>query len=208
MMISRTTSLVRVAAVAAALVAVSAMVLRTSSAAFSDTTNNAANNWNSGSVVLNDDDGSTDGLGNGTGGSAMFNVTNLAPGDVATRCITIEYDGSIPTADIKLYGSQSGELAQYVNVTVERGTGGGFGNCTGFTADATGGAVYTGKLNAFPTTLAAGVGLYSTTTTPSAKVFRFVTTIDDTNAAQSKSATATFSWEALETQDRAAVANG
>lgn len=191
MIVSRV-AFVRVAAVMAALTLTSLMVLRTSSAAFSDTTT-ASGNWTSGTVVLDDDDAN----------AALFTATNLAPGDVVTRCITVQYRGSIPTAAIKLYGTATGTLGQYLNVTVERGTGGNFGTCTGFTSAAT---VFTGTLAGFAsahTNYGNGTGTYTTTATPNDTTFRFVATLQDTNDAQNKTAAATFTWEAQETQDRA-----
>ena len=65
---------------------------------------------------------------------------------------------------MRLYASVTGTLPQYLNVTVTRGSGAaGFDNCTGFTADAgdygygPGGVVYSGTLQAFPSTYAAGI---------------------------------------------------
>ena len=107
----------------ASLVAVSALVYQTSNAAFTDTTDNAGSSWAAGSVTLTDDDG----------GSAMFTSADMVPGDVVENCITVDYTGSTFDLDqVKLYGSVTDNgLGGELDLLVEEGTGGGFGNCTG-----------------------------------------------------------------------------
>ena len=69
------------------LLIVSALVYRTSSAAFTDNTDNPANNWAAGTVTLVDDDGDN-------ASSAMFDTTNMVPGDSISNCIEVDYTGS------------------------------------------------------------------------------------------------------------------
>ena len=68
------------AAAILALVLVSVLTVRASSAAFSDTTDNSGNTWAAGPVVLTDDDG---------GATALYTASNMKPGDGSTECITV-----------------------------------------------------------------------------------------------------------------------
>ena len=168
-----------------ALVASSALVWHASDAAFKADTSNGTNNWAAGTVVLSDDDT----------GTALFNASNLKPGDTGAKCITVTYQGSV-SALVKLYGTANGDLAQYLDLTVEEGTGGSSSTCSGFSAAST---VYTGTLNGFASThqsFATGAGNWSVPTPPASRTFRFSYSLADANAAQGRSASATFTWEA------------
>jgi len=186
---SRRETLARIAAPVAAFLLVGLLVMGTSRAAFTDTTENAGNSFASGDVILTDDDL----------GSAMFAVTNMAPGDVATECIVVTYEGSLTPADIELYVAAGGlagtGLDDYLDMTVELGTGGSFGDCTGFA----GATVYTGDLDAFATAytdFASGTGSWTAAATNDDRTYRFSFTLQDDNAAQALNATVTFTWEA------------
>lgn len=171
-------------AAVASLAVVSTMVLRTSQAAFTDTTDNAASAWTAGTVVLSDDD---------TG--ALFNaLTGLVPGSTETDCIAVTYSGDV-AATVRLYATVTGTLGQYLTMDVDRGTGGSFGNCTGFTKVDD---VYAGKLSALGTDWAsghAGGATWSPSSTATV-TYRFTYGLDDVNAAQGLTAGATFTWEA------------
>jgi len=178
----------RITAPIAAFVLVGLFVMGTSRAAFFDTTDNAGNSFASGDVVLTDDDS----------GAAMFAVTDMAPGDVVTDCIVVTYEGSLAPADIELYvaaGSLAGTgLDDYLDMTVELGTGGSFGDCTGFA----GATVYTGDLDGFAAAhvdFAGGTGSWTAAATNDDRTYRFSFTLQDDNAAQALNATATFTWE-------------
>ncbi len=183
-------ALVGVALLASTLAAgaVTFSVLQTSRAAFTASTDDGANNWTTGSVALSDDDG----------GSVMFNATNLAGGASLTKCIAVTYAGSLTTGvSVKLYGTASGALGDYLDLTIEEGTGGGFGSCAGFTANST---LYNNEVDDFAashsnwsTGLATG---WSPNANPTTRVFRFTVTVQNDNNAQSKTASATYTWEA------------
>ena len=190
---ARSVRLARWLAVPVGMVVSSLLVWQASNAAFSDTTDNPGNNWASGRVDLADDDG---------GASAMFTVSNLKPGDSAAKCITVTYSGSLD-ASVKLFASApSGTLAPYLNLTVEQGSGGSFGDCTGFSPDAS--PKYTGTLAAFAGTHQNwGNGWGSFTPTGGApdddKTYRFTYTLQDDDNAQGLSTGTTFTWEAQNT---------
>jgi hypothetical protein len=108
-----------------AIVAAAALVWQSSYAAFSGTTRNSGNSWSTGSVALTDDDT----------GSARFQASGMVPGDTDTKCITVTANATVPGV-VEGYAlhpllSPSG-LQDHVLVSVEYGTGGGFGSCTGF----------------------------------------------------------------------------
>ena len=173
-------------AVLASLGFVSILVVTSSRAAFVDTTDNATNTFSAGDVVLDDDDA----------GGVAFNVANMAPGDSRTRCIEVTYTGSL-TADIHLYGTVGGTgLADYLDVNVAIGSGGSFASCAGFSATST---LFTGTLADFGaahTDYGSGLGGLNGATDPTSRTYRITVTLEDDNAAQAKSATAGFTWEA------------
>ncbi|MDX1689958.1 MAG: TasA family protein, partial [Acidimicrobiia bacterium] len=131
--------LVRVLAPVAAFLVVGFTVVGATRAAFSGTTDNTSNTFAAGTVVITDDDS----------GSAMFTASGMKPSDSVTECIAVSYDGSIVPADVKLYVASGGlagtNLDDYLTLTIEEGTGGAFGDCTGFT----GSQISTGTMDAF-----------------------------------------------------------
>ena len=166
--------------------------------AFSSTTSNPANTFTSGTVALSDNDL----------GAAMLALTGAKPGDVDTSCIRVSYAGSLPST-VRLYGTTTGTgLDAYLTLTVTRGTlSTAFDNCTGFTADATdyngngAGVVYTGTLQAFADDYAGAIvdpkaATPESWTTSETHDYKFVVTVVDSDSAQGKNATQTFTWEA------------
>lgn len=130
-------------AVPVGLVASLALTWGSTHAAFSASTGNVGNSWQTGSVVLADSDS----------GSALFttdsavspNDSALKPGSTRSRCIRIDYTGSL-AADIRMYvgtpASGATALDPYLVMSVERGadvtsTTTVPADCTGFTANAT-----------------------------------------------------------------------
>jgi len=187
--ISKATLVSRVAAfvaIPAALVASAAFVGNASYSAFSDTATNAGNTWSSGSVTLNND-----------ASSALFTAANLAPGATGSNCIKVTNTSTLPTTT-KLYsavGAQAG-LNTYLTVTVTQGTGGAFGSCTGFTADASGSQIYTGTLaNLISTRSSFANGAVTSVASGGNKTFKIDYSLSAT-APQATQGSATFTWEA------------
>ncbi len=159
----------------AALAVVSALVVNHSVAAFTANTDNTANQFNAGTVVLTDDDT----------GTAMFNVSNMAPGQTVERCIVVTYSGSIPDPTaVRLYSggyTDSGTLAAQLDVTIQEGSGGSFGagDCTGFTSAATietGGTLV--DFDTDHTDYATGAGTWDPSSTPASRTYRFAVTMN------------------------------
>ncbi len=164
-----------------------------SRAAFVDTADNTGNSFTAGTVDLVDDDSAT----------VLFNVSNMVPGDSSTNCIVVTYQGTIvDPAAVKLYGSgytDSSDLANWLNVTIEEGTGGSFGSCVGFTLENT---IETGgDLIAFGTThknYATGAGVWDPAGTPESKTYRFTFALDGATPDSEEGASVTalgFTWE-------------
>ena len=180
-----------VAAMVISMVLVAGLVLRTSSAAFSDTTRNPGSSWAAGTVRLSDDDG---------GATALFNASGMVPGDRIEKCIAVRYTGNVTPARVRLYGAFAGgtNLSDYLDLTVERGSGGSFGSCSGFTATET---AYTGSLASFVPShrdFATGVGTWSPASGET-QTYRFVVELRNDNAAQGRSEQVNFTWEAQST---------
>jgi predicted ribosomally synthesized peptide with SipW-like signal peptide len=164
-------------------------------AAFSDTTDNAANAFEAGTVRITDNDS----------GSAMMSLTDAYPGDSAQGCILVTYSGSLD-ADVRLYANVAGSLAPYLTLTVTRGTNGSaFPGCGGFTPDATDytgdgpGVLYDGDLDAYPGAWGGGLVDPQTWSTSDAHAYRFEVTLENDPAAEARTGTADFVWEARNT---------
>ncbi len=179
--------------IAASFLVISFLVINVSRAAFSDTTDNTLSSVTAGTVTLTDDDS----------GTVLFNIGAMVPSDTSTNCIVVTYGGTItnPSA-VKMYSggfTDSGDFGNYLNITIEEGTGGSFGNCTGFTLENT--IEPTGTLTAWDTThtnYATGAGVWDPAASPESKTFRITLELDPAtpNAEAGESATAlAFTWE-------------
>jgi predicted ribosomally synthesized peptide with SipW-like signal peptide len=166
--------------------------------AFSSTTTSSGNLFTAGTVNITDNDGST----------ALLSLSNARPNDSDTGCINITYTGTLDST-VRLHANVSGPLAQYLSLTVTRGIDStpSFDNCGGFAADATdyigagNGVIYSGSLSAFPSSYAAGLvdpvaGSPETWSNPESHSYRFTITLQDVEAAQGLSGSASFTWEA------------
>ncbi len=160
----------------------------TYAAFFSRTSNGggAGNAFSTGTVNLSDNDG----------GGALFSVSGMRPGDPPrTGCITVSYGGSLD-ADVRLYGTVSSTgVEQYIDLKVETGTSTtGFGDCSGFSPIST---LFNDTLSAYPGGWGSGiVDPWNVWTTGESHAYRFTVSLRNTTAAQGKTASVTFGWEA------------
>ncbi|MDX1657438.1 MAG: hypothetical protein R3343_01330 [Nitriliruptorales bacterium] len=186
---------VRLIAAVASLVLVSALIVRTTQAAFSATTDNPGNDFASGEVSLTDNFA-----------VPMFDVTattpsveagNLAPGDTKTNCIEVTYTGTIdPSVPIAITTANTGgSIAGDLNVTVVMGDKGV--TCAGTTLSGGGATVTAG------TETVAAFGSVSTwTPNPEGanddltRAFQFTVEFDSASTTQNGSADADFVWTA------------
>ena len=177
----------------ASMAVVSVLIITTSIAVFSDTTDTAGSSFSVGSVTLVDDDAA----------GSIFSVTNMTPGQTVTDCIMVTYQGTITNpSGVRVYSggyTDSGDLDTYLNLTIEEGTGGSFGDCTGFTLENT--IESGGTLSDFDTAhtnYATGAGVWDPASTPETKTYRITVELDPATptAEQGESVTAlTLTWE-------------
>lgn len=160
--IGRTTA--RSLAAAIALLIVSILVVTRSRAAFTTEDAGADVSFAAGSIQLTDDDL----------GSSLFAVQDMIPDRPEQDCIVVSYEGNVLPVQVTLASEAEGDLADLLDVAVERGDGGAFHDCTGFRPRAT---VFTGTLSQ----LAAGdpVDAFSVQESSSAQTFRFTFTLAD-----------------------------
>ena len=183
--------LVQFGVAALSFIAVALLVTTSSRAAFVAQNDNVGNQVSSAAIDLTDNDDT----------NAMFSVGNLVPGVNEVRCIQVTYAGNVNPTAVRLYraGVPTGDLAPYLNLTVEVGPaiGAGFSGCTGFSPTAT---EYTGTLGGFATTRtgyadAAALTTWDPAVTGETRTFRFTVSVQDLAAAEGKSTTFGFSWE-------------
>jgi hypothetical protein len=122
----RTRKIAGLSAAPVAVLVAGLMVWQGSTAAFTATTRNSGNSWATGQVALTDDDA----------GRAGFTVENLVPGATGERCIVVTSNSTV-AGEVRAYtqnlsGSAAG-LEDHIDLRVERGTGGSFDSCDGFT---------------------------------------------------------------------------
>ena len=165
------------------------MVFTSSSAAFTASTANPGNTWTTGAAPVLTDDDSSD--------TVMFNATNLGPGDTGQRCIAVTSTSTNPTRDLRFYTTRadSNTLGTQLTITVERGTGGTFANCSGFSSAAT---IVNTTLDQVPGTYAAATGTSVTVASGTATtVYRISYSLPSnlSSTYASRTTQATFNWE-------------
>ncbi|HET9059800.1 MAG TPA: hypothetical protein VFN61_07750 [Acidimicrobiales bacterium] len=189
-----------------------ALVWHASYSAFSSTVSTGSNSWSTGSVVITADQS----------GTVLFNLSALKPDPTLTAlsppstgalsatsggsaCVKVTYTGSL-AAKVELYASVtegSTPLGTGLLTTVDTGTDSSTSTdlgCSTFTSSA---YIYgasgttTSFLSGLPSTYATGDGNWSATTNTS-QWYRisWLLPSNTSNAYQSASVTATFTWEA------------
>lgn len=121
-------------AAAVSLLLLAALVVNRSGTALVGDSANSNSIVESGTIELSDDDR----------GRSLFDLRDLTPARPVVRCIAIAYDGSILPVALAMRAEADGPLAEYLDVTIESGVGGGFESCDGFEAS---GFVYDGVLS-------------------------------------------------------------
>jgi hypothetical protein len=163
--------------------------------AFTATTTNSGNSFAAGTVAIQDDSGLA---------TALFSLTNQAPGTTTQKCIRIKYTGSLAsTVHMYIPSVSNGSSFQ---IQVERGSGlsnlGTRGDCTGFSSSST--AFSTADLSTFPTAYTGGLagkaadGAWSQNDSVDYRISLSVKDDATANAHTSATSTGSFSvtWEA------------
>jgi hypothetical protein len=189
----------KLTAVAALTGCVAAVLLSGTVSAFNAVTSNPATGVSAATVLISDNDG----------GAGQISLPNIKPGDTFAGCVAVTYNGTVPST-VVMYGTPGGTLATYLDMKVTRGTIPGTPDpysCAGFTADTTNyisrgaGVIYDATLGGWPATSGAGLadpptGTAETWTQGESHVYLIQMTLQDTIAAQGKTSTQSFSWEA------------
>lgn len=125
----------------AGLIAVVAVAVYGTFAAWTATTTNPNNTFQAGDIGIADNDSE----------QAMFTIANMEPGDTEQRCIRVTNTGTTAFDSVKFYADPaSGDLAYYLDTTIDRGTGAiTFPNCAGFSVVDAG--IYDGYMVDMPT---------------------------------------------------------
>lgn len=143
----------------------------------------SASSLDAGTLRLFDDDG----------GQSLFDLGAMVPGRKEERCLTVTYDGDILPVDLALGASSNGELGEFLDISVERGTGGSFDSCDGFVGEE---LVFAGTLTDFADATGAeslAVGVIRNQS--DAVSFKFEFDLQDSSDAMGLSSTVDFSWQ-------------
>lgn len=179
-----------------ALATVSVLVLLTAAIAgvvhssFTAVAVNQGNSFETGSVSL---------TGSGSE-QVLFDLKGLEPASApAKRCVKVTYGSTgALRSTVRLFGTTTGALADHLKLKVHRGSFTGTppaaGACDGFTKTAT---LFDGTLAAYPDAWSAGiVDPDSAWESGESAVYQLEVSLADTDAAQGKSATQSFAFEA------------
>ena len=127
-------------------------------------------------------------------GTALFGNETLLPGLSVARCISVTYDGTVDPGPVRLFAAPtSGELAPYLDLTIDIGQGGTTG-CPGVTPS---GTVFGGTLAGFAAAhagYATGAATWDPADGQETRTFRVALTVRNDPAGSGKSATFGFSW--------------
>jgi hypothetical protein len=162
------------------------------SSAFSDTAASEGNHFDTGTVRIDSN----------SPVSRALQLANAGPGDITTKCITVQYTGT-RAAHVHLYSTTATtgkDLAPYLTTTITRGSFPGQppadNDCTGFTPDPSNSALYSGKLSALGPTYDTGLVDPDTWQQGDTAVVQVSVSVDDDNAAQGANADNALVWEA------------
>lgn len=179
--------LAAVASATGALLLAVTVVWQSAAAGFTDSTAPLRATVGTATLTLTDDDAET----------RLFTVTGLKPGDSAgTRCISVRSTGTRP-ADVRLYVTgvtNVGSLANWLDVGVRIGTGGGTAGCTGFQSQA---QVHSGRLAAFPAGAWSNARSVWTPAAAETRTYEITVSLDPNTplSVEGGTAGATFVWE-------------
>jgi hypothetical protein len=113
---------IRLLAAVASLLLVSALIVRTTDAAFTAETYNTGNDFSAATVALADNDVNAPLFKVGAlSGTISMESGDLVPGDVVENCIVITYSGDVPATDVELTyeNGAAGALLSSLNLGVQ-----------------------------------------------------------------------------------------
>lgn len=171
----------RAFAAAVSALLISTLVVSRSSAAIDPDGTVAGNSVGAGIVALTDDDD----------GRSLIDLDALGPGQPVQECITVTYGGTILPVELTLDTQTVGDLDPFLEVSIERGSGGGFGDCDGFVPEQ---LLFDGTLEALEVADVLRLGFFYNTGDSS--VFRFELELQDEAEAMGRQSAIDFVWEA------------
>lgn len=177
--LTRTTARAFAAAVSSLLIAT--LVVNRSNEALATDGTAAGSSLSTGTISLLDDDS----------GRALFDFSDMAPGRPIIRCLEVIYDGTITPVDLSLTTESNGELANFLDVSIESGQGGGFESCEGFVSD--GSPLISGTLGQL--TDQGRLDLGRLVNSGERHSYRIIVDIQNVQDALGKAASADFIWE-------------
>lgn len=171
--------------VALSLLFVSFLVVQRTETVLSPSESRSRASFETGTVELTDDDA----------GASLFAAETWAPGRRESRCIAIIYRGTHSPVDVTMRAEVTGELARSLRVAVESGSGGGFGDCSGFTPST---VLFTGSLADLGAASSQDpIALFTATRDDGSRTFRITAELPAVSDARSgDTATADISWSA------------
>lgn len=171
----------RAFAAAVSALIITSLVVSQSSAAIQPDGTVAGNAVAAGTVELSDDDL----------GRSLVNLDAMSPAQPVEECIEVVYGGTILPVDLTLDAQTVGDLGPYLDITVERGTGGGFDDCDAFVPSE---RIFGGTLAELDASGAIGLGAIRNSGEASAFRFRFE--LADEAEAVGRQSSIDFVWEA------------
>lgn len=176
--LTRTTARAFAAAISSLLIAT--LVVNRSNEALATDGTAAGSSLSTGTISLLDDDS----------GRALFDFRDMAPGRPIVRCLEVVYDGTITPVDLSLVTESTGDLASFLDVTIEPGEGAGFESCEGFVPDGRKISSTLSDLNDD-----GRIELGRLVNSGERHSYRITVDIQDVQAALGKAASADFIWE-------------
>ncbi|MCP5033582.1 MAG: hypothetical protein GY939_17415, partial [Actinomycetia bacterium] len=126
-------SAARAVAAATSALLIATLVINRSGQAFDTEGTAAAASISAGTIAIFDDDQ----------GQSLFDLSAMVPGHSEVRCLEIVYEGTIVPVELSLKTNAPGELASYLDVIIDEGSGGSFETCAGFVPS---GSLFNGTL--------------------------------------------------------------
>lgn len=176
-------STARALAAAIASLVIATLVVSGSTQALHPEGTASSNELQAGSITLVDDDL----------GRSLVELDNMAPGRPSQQCISVGYAGTVLPVSLTLSATSQGDIAEYVLVTIERGSAASFGSCDGFLAD--GAAAFSGRVGDLVVGEPVPVGTMRNE--GQSISFRFTFDLADEAAAEGRAGSVDFVWEAV-----------
>lgn len=142
-------------------------------------------------------------LSAGDANATAFQLAAMAPGDFESRCFEVTYSGTLEDpSDVRFYSggfASTGDLADYLNVTIEQGSRKASPDCAGFIRDKT--LVASTSLTAFSSaysSYATGLNIWDPTDIEEIRAVKITITLDPStpNTVQGDAVVGlTFLWE-------------